>query len=123
MRTDRGWWILQAPGRQVGSWLQTQWFGAQALGLDPDPASPAVCDLEQVSGPTGPSVFLATYQGQGECYQPHRVNIKVKFVNACNAPRMVSGTEKALNQWLIALRNSRAGGPNRQTGRNQWWLV
>lgn len=34
-----------------------------------------------------------------ERYQPHGVDVKVKFVNVCNALRMVSNTEKALGKY------------------------
>lgn len=32
-----------------------------------------------------------------ECYQPHRTDVKIRFVNASNALRMESNTDKALN--------------------------
>lgn len=34
-----------------------------------------------------------------ECYQPYKVEVKVKFVNAYNALRMGLNTEKALNKY------------------------
>ena len=42
--------------------LQVQWLGAQALGLNLDPAIPILCDLEQVTWPSKASVFLSTFQ-------------------------------------------------------------
>lgn len=54
-----------------------------------------------------------------ECYQPYKVEVKVKFVNAYNALRMVLNTEKALNKYCSKIQ---VWGLSRQARRNQWWF-